>query len=168
MATWTTPRTWVTDEVVTAAQMNEQVRDNTTYSKEMGENASIGVVFDGGGADVSSDSYYILTAPGDGEILGSYMRAGEADDLVSSDGDGNTIVLSVQRLRDSDGDAVFSSDYEIIADIMVLDSDTGIHDRLGADSDWTVDIYENDQIKFLVESCTGVVLCTAQLYLEKS
>jgi len=30
---WTTPRTWVTGEVVTAAMMNEQVRDNEDYLK---------------------------------------------------------------------------------------------------------------------------------------
>lgn len=30
---WTTPRTWATSEVVTAAMMNEQVRDNETYLK---------------------------------------------------------------------------------------------------------------------------------------
>jgi hypothetical protein len=30
---WTAPRTWVVGEVVTAAQMNEQVRDNELYLK---------------------------------------------------------------------------------------------------------------------------------------
>lgn len=34
MANWTTPRTWVTGEVVTAALMNTHVRDNTTYLYE--------------------------------------------------------------------------------------------------------------------------------------
>lgn len=29
--TWTTPATWTTDEVVTAAKMNEQVRDNCAF-----------------------------------------------------------------------------------------------------------------------------------------
>src|SRR5687768_10186599 len=29
-AAWTTPRTWVTNELVTAAQMNTHVRDNLT------------------------------------------------------------------------------------------------------------------------------------------
>jgi len=28
---WTTPRTWVTGEIVTAAQMDEQVRDNLDF-----------------------------------------------------------------------------------------------------------------------------------------
>lgn len=32
-ATWTTPRTWVTGEVVTAAQLNEQIRDNEDWLK---------------------------------------------------------------------------------------------------------------------------------------
>lgn len=30
---WTTPRTWTVGEVVTAAQMNEQLRDNLNYLK---------------------------------------------------------------------------------------------------------------------------------------
>ena len=30
---WTTPRTWVTGEVVTAAQLNEQIRDNENALK---------------------------------------------------------------------------------------------------------------------------------------
>ena len=30
---WTSPRTWVDTELVTAAMMNEQVRDNETYLK---------------------------------------------------------------------------------------------------------------------------------------
>jgi hypothetical protein len=28
---WTTPRTWITGEVVTAAQLNQQLRDNSTF-----------------------------------------------------------------------------------------------------------------------------------------
>ena len=31
---WTTPRTWTTGELVTAAQLNEQMRDNETYLKD--------------------------------------------------------------------------------------------------------------------------------------
>lgn len=31
---WTTPRTWVAGEVVTASMMNEQVRDNLSYLKD--------------------------------------------------------------------------------------------------------------------------------------
>jgi len=31
---WTDPRTWVADETVTAAQLNEQIRDNETYLKD--------------------------------------------------------------------------------------------------------------------------------------
>ena len=37
---WTTPRTWTTGELVTAAQMNEQVRDNETYLKDQFNTAS--------------------------------------------------------------------------------------------------------------------------------
>jgi hypothetical protein len=39
---WTAPRTWVTGEVVTAAQLNEQVRDNTRYLKGLDGAVTIG------------------------------------------------------------------------------------------------------------------------------
>jgi len=32
---WTTPRTWTTGELVSAAQLNEQVRDNISYLKDI-------------------------------------------------------------------------------------------------------------------------------------
>src|SRR6266542_5785773 len=32
---WVTPRTWVQGEVVTAAQLNEQLRDNISYLKDI-------------------------------------------------------------------------------------------------------------------------------------
>lgn len=33
---WTTPRTWVTGELVTASLLNTHVRDNLNYTKEIG------------------------------------------------------------------------------------------------------------------------------------
>jgi hypothetical protein len=32
---WTTPRTWVTGEVVSAAQLNEQIRDNENFIRQL-------------------------------------------------------------------------------------------------------------------------------------
>ena len=43
---WTTPRTWIAGEVVTAALLNAQVRDNLTYLK--GDAAWIPVTFQNG------------------------------------------------------------------------------------------------------------------------
>jgi hypothetical protein len=46
---WTTPRTWTTSETVTAAMMNEQVRDNESYVKtELDKQIPLDVI----GADV--------------------------------------------------------------------------------------------------------------------
>lgn len=36
---WTAPRTWVTSEIVTAAQLNEQIRDNSLYLVGIADNA---------------------------------------------------------------------------------------------------------------------------------
>lgn len=41
---WTTPRTWVTSEIVTAALLNTHIRDNQNYIKG---NADAGTTFDG-------------------------------------------------------------------------------------------------------------------------
>jgi hypothetical protein len=38
---WTTPRTWVTNEIVTAAQMNAHVRDNTRFLKGLDGNITL-------------------------------------------------------------------------------------------------------------------------------
>lgn len=45
--TWTTPRTWVTSELVTAAMLNEQVRDNANYLAATLENVTTGHDHDG-------------------------------------------------------------------------------------------------------------------------
>lgn len=44
---WTTPRTWTTSELVTAAMLNEQVRDNSNYLQAALENVTTGHDHDG-------------------------------------------------------------------------------------------------------------------------
>lgn len=44
---WTTPRTWTTGELVTAAMMNEQLRDNENYLKDAVANTTTGHDHDG-------------------------------------------------------------------------------------------------------------------------
>jgi hypothetical protein len=167
MATWATPRTWVTGEVVTAAQMNEQVRDNTTFSKEMSENAMLGVIFDGSGADIATDADYTIPVPGAATITGAVLRADDGDSLNTSDDQGDNIIVDVYRQSDSDGDNAFDSDDEIIAGILTLDSDSGIYARFTADSDWTTALVENDLLLFKVSSCTGVTKCSVGLLVHK-
>lgn len=53
---YTTPRTWTTSETVTAAMMNEQVRDNTAYLKTQMDIADRRQVIDNVTADGSSIS----------------------------------------------------------------------------------------------------------------
>lgn len=51
MTSWTTPRTWVVGEVVTAAEMNQNVRDNT---RTLAAAAIMGMPFLQVGADYSA------------------------------------------------------------------------------------------------------------------
>jgi hypothetical protein len=46
---WTTPRTWVTNEIVTAAQLNSHLRDNTRFLKGLDGNITLEdrVIIDG-------------------------------------------------------------------------------------------------------------------------
>ncbi len=156
---YTSPRTWVVGEVVTAAQLNEQLRDNMIYTKEMAENAGLAIVFDGGGAAILAPTAYHVFVPGDATITGAQVRAS-----LSSD---ESITIDIRRLADSDGDTSFTSDQEIIAGILLMDTDTGQYNKFTADTDWTTALSENDQLQFRVVACSGVELCTAQLLIHK-
>lgn len=41
MATWTTPKTWTAGAALTAAELNEQLRDNTTYLYDRYRNTNL-------------------------------------------------------------------------------------------------------------------------------
>jgi len=42
---WTSPRTWVTGEIVTAAMLNEQLRDNFLYLGDPPLNIDSGLLY---------------------------------------------------------------------------------------------------------------------------
>lgn len=164
MANWTTPKTWST-EVLTSADMNTYLRDNQTFVKEMAENASIGPIFDGGGADITTDSRYDFEIPGDATIQWITMKADEE----GWDSD-STITVDIRRERSSDGitSDSFDSDKTILdTDYVTLDTDTGLYEKFSVDTDWTTSLYENDMVRFQVTACSGVQKCTVQLGLHK-
>ena len=56
---WTTPRTWTTGELVTAAIMNAHIRDNQTTLNPAG----VSFVIDGGGAAITTGSKLAWSVP---------------------------------------------------------------------------------------------------------
>ena len=160
MADYTTPKTWTT-EILTSPELNAQVRDNITYLKEMGENASIGCIFDGGGATISTDSSYEIEIPGDATVQWGMLRTPDAtfdsDDLIT---------VIVRRLASSDADNAFDSDDEIITGL-TLDTDTGRYNKFAPTSDWTTALSENDILQFIVPDSSGIGKVTVQLGLHK-
>ena len=160
MADYTTPRTWTT-EILTSPELNAQVRDNITYLKEMGENASIGCIFEKGGADITTDSAYEVEVPGDATIQWGMLRTPDA--TFDSD---DIITVNVRRLASSDADNAFDSDDEIITGL-TLDTDTGRYNKFTPTSDWTTALTESDILQFIVPTSSGIGKLTVQLGLHK-
>ena len=159
MANWTSPKSW-TSELLTSADLNTYLRDNQTFTKEMAENAAVGCIFDGGGADITTDSAYEVELPGDATVLWATIRT---DELVDSD---ELITVNVRRIASSDADNAFDSDDEIITGL-TLDTDTGRYNRYTNTSDWTTSLSENDLLQFIVPTSTGIKKVTVQLGVHK-
>ena len=75
---WTPPVTWVTDELVTATKLNEQVRDNLEFLKSP---PTTTVTFTGGGSTTSTSPVEIdpaltfdLTTEGGAVLIGFNIR----------------------------------------------------------------------------------------------
>lgn len=56
---WSVPRTWTTGELVTAAIMNQHVRDNLNVLNP----TAVSLVVDGGGAAITTGSKLMFSAP---------------------------------------------------------------------------------------------------------
>lgn len=67
---WTTPRTWTVGEVVTAAELNEQIRDNVGY---LYDRAVTGIVNSGG--TIIGGSRYTVSHTGTGAYTVSFGTA---------------------------------------------------------------------------------------------
>ncbi len=162
MASYVAPRTWVTGEVVTASQGNEQWRDNMIYTKEMGENASIGVIFDGAGANISTDAVYMMEIPGPCTIQYGVMSSFDVCDF--------TIDIRRENSSDMVDGGVFDSDDSL------TDSDSGAFLTLSCDSyvktsastNWTLDLLESDVLRFHVMGNVGGQNVAVQLGVHKT
>jgi len=87
---WTSPRTWVTGEIVTAAMMNEQLRDNLLYLGDPPLNIDSGLLF----TDTTNDRVGIgTTTPG--SKLHVEANSGVVELRLRAPGDGvNTAIIN--------------------------------------------------------------------------
>ena len=96
-ATWTTPRTWATGEIVTAALANEQWRDNVDYLKERPVSAVSD--YDGTVASTASTSFTDLSG-----MSVNITTSGSSKLRITAAGSGNSsgtgVALYVTALVD--------------------------------------------------------------------
>ena len=123
-ATWTAPKTWAA-EVLSSADMNTHVRDNTEFLKiNIALDAAAGLTIDAGAVTVTQ-SYHKIAGEG---------AADDSLDTITGGSEGQVIILrpdgDVITLKDGVGNLVLGADV-----ILSLDTD---HVMLifSADSNW--------------------------------
>jgi hypothetical protein len=95
---WTSPRTWTTGETVTAAMMNEQVRDNSAYLKDEIEKATIYLhILDDDVALTTGDGQIYFTVP---STLNEYVITGVAACVYTASSSG-TPTIQIHNLTDT-------------------------------------------------------------------
>lgn len=95
---WTSPRTWTTGETVTAAMMNEQVRDNSAYLKDEIEKATIYLhILDDDVTLTTGDGQIYFTVP---STLNEYVITGVAACVYTASSSG-TPTIQIHNLTDS-------------------------------------------------------------------
>jgi len=117
---WVSPRTWVTDEIVTAAQLNEQLRDNTLHLRNRLQNR--GYYTTTGSFATTSTSYVDVTsatltitptvnriqllvtasvnhASSSQSVLVAYAQDGGADVLLDQTDSTDSMIWSAAYLR---------------------------------------------------------------------
>jgi hypothetical protein len=75
---WTSPRTWTTGELVTAAIMNTHIRDNQNVLNP----TALSFFLDGGGSEISSGSYMPFSVPWDCTVSRWDVMLDSASDIA--------------------------------------------------------------------------------------
>ena len=147
-------RTWVTGEVVNAAQMNEQIRDNGTELAKGG----FSVVIDGGGAAITTASSIDVRVPYKSSISAVYMFADQVGDIAIDIY--KTLSSDFGDAQPNDSDSITSSDTPTIS--------CDDYDEDKALSGWTTALAEGDMLRFYVESCLAIEKCTIACDVSRS
>ena len=143
---WTAPKTWTTGEVVTAASMNEQIRDNELALQPLGWT----VIFDGGGSTITTDTYADVFVPKKCDIT-SVAAFGDDTD--------GTLTVDVWKITSSDfSTAPPDSDNNITgaSDKIIFDTDSSAYYYDNTLSGWTTALAEAALLRYYVEACANI------------
>lgn len=146
--TWTNPKTW-TSEVLTSADLNTYLRDNLNVVNPI----LIEPVFDGGGADVDTDTYIDWIADVDVTI--------DQWKLIT-DTDATSMELDIWvKALDSDFAGIVSSDSIVSSDAPIsLSSDDGGYIFDTTLTNWSTSVTSPALVRFVIKSNTGVTKAT--------
>jgi len=146
-----TYRTWTTGEVVTAAMLNEQIRDNGDVLKEVAFN----IIFDGSGATLTTDMYVEVIVP-------LKMDLAEYTATANQTGIFNCDVWRQAWSSDYSSDSFVDSDDSITASAPILiDSDTSKQDTTL--TGWTKGLAADDILRFQLENVTNIKKVTISM-----
>ena len=154
---WTAPKTWTTGEVVSAANMNAHLRDNLNALIGIGWN----VVFDGGGAAITTDTYIDVRVPCKCDIT-SVSAFGDDTD--------GTITVDIYKILSSDyGTAQpLDSDSIVASAPITLDTDSSGYSYDATLTGWTKGLVAGNLLRYYVEACATTTQCTIETDVNRS
>ncbi len=155
---WTAPATWSTAQVVTAADLNAQLRDNMSVLQEKAFN----VVFDGAGAALTTDMYVDVIVP-------IKMDIAEYTAVANQVGVFNCDIWRQAWSSDFSSDSFVDSDDSITASAPILiDSDNPTSRQDTTLSGWTKGLAADDILRFQLETITNIKKVTISMRLNVS
>ena len=146
-------RTWVVGAPLTAAQLNEQIRDNGNELIKGG----LSVVFDGGGADIATDTLIIVSVDTPYKFTIDAASA-KSTDAASSD----NFKIDVWAHATA-SNALAATDSITASAPITLDTDNPSHVRDTTLTGWSPTVAEGSAMAMICTSNGGVTKATISL-----
>jgi len=154
---YTDPRTWVTGEIVTAAQLNEQLRDNMLAM----EAAACELVFDGSGAAIVVGTFLDVRIPFKCDIVSADAYGGDTD--VS-----HTIEVDIRKILASDFATPPASSDSICAAARITIPNNATFVEYATLAGWAKGLVKGNLLRYFVTACTGLTKVTVVTNVERS
>ena len=146
-------RTWVVGAPLTAAQLNEQIRDNGNELIKGG----LSVVFDGGGADIATDTLIIVSVDTPYKFT---IDAASAKSTDAADSDNFKIDVFVTATASN---ALAATDSITASAPITLDTDNPSYVRDTTLTGWSPTVAEGSAMAMICTSNGGVTKATVSL-----
>ena len=146
-------RTWVVGAPLTAAQLNEQIRDNGNELIKGG----LSVVFDGGGADIATDTLIIVSVDTPYKFTIDAASA-KSTDAASSD----NFKIDIWAIATA-SDALAATDSITASAPITLDTDNPSYVRDTTLTGWSPTVAEGSAMAMICTSNGGVTKATISL-----